>query len=610
MANIAELRVDFWDRRIQLYGSDNPDSLRGQYFDLVVLDEIADQNPKIWNEIVRPALADRKGKAIFIGTPKGQNHFKELRDRAEVEPDWCLLEFKASETGIVDAEELAAAKREMGDDKYAQEFECSFHAAIEGSYYGKIMNDLEAEHRFTEIKRDDLAKTFTAWDLGIGDSTAIWVAQMIGKEIRLLDYIENHGVGLEWYVRELRERDWLKAEHLLPHDVQAKELGTGKSRQELLGDLGMDVTVVPRLGVDDGIQAARRILPDCWFNMPQVKQGVECLRNYRREYDEKRSVFYDKPLHDWASHCFVGETEVLTRNGMCQIMNLPITGEVLTQCGWKQYINPRITRKNARLVEVVFKGGYTVRCTPDHKFLTANGWKSAESLTKGLLIQSTLTRSRSILMAAYTVYGKMKGICLGVVKNSIGLFGNLRLVNCQKDTTSTIKTATLQTTCFQTLSALKLESISVCQVSSDIWERKNHLPLLQEKKQRNGIAQKKGDCGTDGLLNGRKTGQNGSGSKCSALGVIRFLKDLFAKAAISKSIATQTAKPLFIETVRQLNQTDDVWCITVPEAEHFSLSNGAVVHNCADAFRYLAVGINNVSTSWSKPLQVNTRWIV
>ena len=302
VANIAELRVDFWDRRIQLYGSDNPDALRGQYFDLVILDEIADQNPKIWNEIIRPALADRKGKAIFIGTPKGQNHFKELRDRAETEPGWALLEFRASETGIVAKEELEAAKREMGEDKYAQEFECSFHAPIEGAYYGKIINELEAEHRFTEIKRDALAKTYTAWDLGIGDSTAIWVAQVVGKEIRLIDYIENHGQGLEWYVDELRKRDWLDATHLLPHDVQAKELGTGKSRQELLQDLGLDVTVVPRLSIQDGIQAVRRMLPDCWFNMPQIKHGVECLRNYRREYDEKRSVFYDRPLHDWASH--------------------------------------------------------------------------------------------------------------------------------------------------------------------------------------------------------------------------------------------------------------------------------------------------------------------
>jgi len=302
-ANIAELRVDFWDRRIQLYGSDNPDSLRGQYFDLVILDEIADQNPKILNENIRPALADRKGKAIFIGTPKGQNHFKELRDRAETEQGWALLEFRASQTGIVAQEELEAAKREMGDDKYAQEFECSFHASIEGSYYGKIMNDLEAEGRLCPIKRDDLCKTYVSWDLGMGDSTAIWVAQTVGKEIRLLDYMENHGQGLDWYVRELTDRGWHKAEQLLPHDVQVRELGTGKSRLEVLQEAGLSCTVVPRLSIEDGIQAVRRMLPDCWFNITNVKQGVECLRNYRREYDEKRNVFYDKPLHDWSSHC-------------------------------------------------------------------------------------------------------------------------------------------------------------------------------------------------------------------------------------------------------------------------------------------------------------------
>jgi hypothetical protein len=300
-ANISELRVDFYDRRISLYGADNPDSLRGIYLDGVVLDEVGDMNPKVWNEIIRPALADRQGWAMFIGTPKGANHFKDLRDRAETEPGWALLEFRASETQIVPPEELEAARKEMGDDKFNQEFECSFHAAVEGSYYGTILNELAPE-RFREIVRDDLCKTYAAWDLGMGDSTAIWVAQLAGQEVRLLDYIENHGVGLDWYVRELTNRNWHKAHQLLPHDVEVRELGTGKSRLEVLRDAGLDCTVVPRLAVDDGIQAVRRMLPRCWFNMPQVKQGLDCLRNYRREYDEKRAVFYDKPLHDWSSH--------------------------------------------------------------------------------------------------------------------------------------------------------------------------------------------------------------------------------------------------------------------------------------------------------------------
>jgi hypothetical protein len=302
VANIAELRVDFLGRRIQLYGSDNPDSLRGQYFDGVVLDEIGDQNPKIWNEIIRPALADRKGWCLFIGTPKGNNHFKELFDRASKEPGWSALQFKASETKIIDVEELDAARKEMGDDKYNQEFECSFNAAVEGSYYGKLINDLEEKGRMCDITRDDLCQTYVAWDLGMGDSTALWVAQNAGQETRLLDYVENHGQGLDWYVNWLKENNWHQAEQLLPHDVEVRELGTGKSRLEVLREAGLNVKVLPRLSVDDGIQSVRRLLPRCWFNMPKVKQGLDCVRNYRREYDEKRNVFYDKPLHDWASH--------------------------------------------------------------------------------------------------------------------------------------------------------------------------------------------------------------------------------------------------------------------------------------------------------------------
>jgi phage terminase large subunit len=301
IANIAELRVDFWGRRISLYGSDNPDSLRGQYFDGVCLDEVGDQNPKIWNEIIRPALADRLGWALFIGTPKGNNHFHDLAERAKTEADWSFLEFKASQTKIIPEQELKAALREMGQDKYDQEFECSFNAAVEGSYYGSIINDLEANGRIAEFPRDDLCRSFTAWDIGMGDSTAIWVAQVAGKEVRLLDCVENHGVGLDWYVSWLRENNYQSFDHILPHDVEVRELGTGKSRKEVLQEAGLNVTVAPRLSIADGIQATRRLLPKCWFH-PDTKQGLNALRNYRKEYDEKRSVFYDKPLHDWSSH--------------------------------------------------------------------------------------------------------------------------------------------------------------------------------------------------------------------------------------------------------------------------------------------------------------------
>ena len=300
--NIAELRVDFLGKRISLYGSENGDSLRGQYFDGVVLDEIGDQNPKIWNEILRPALADRKGWCLFIGTPKGNNHFADFKDRALKADGWKFLEFKASDTGILDAKELADAKAEMGEDKYRQEFECSFDAPVEGAYYGGLLNEADEQNRVTKIPYDPLAKIVCAWDLGISDSTCIWVAQIVGKEVQLIDATENHGVGLDYYVTWIRERGYDQGQHILPHDVRVRELGTGKSRQEVLVEAGLDVTIAPSLSVADGIQAVRRLLPRCWFDAEGTKQGLSALRNYRRVFDEKRNVFFDTPLHDWASH--------------------------------------------------------------------------------------------------------------------------------------------------------------------------------------------------------------------------------------------------------------------------------------------------------------------
>ena len=287
---------------IYVRGADRPDTLRGVSLSYVVLDEYADMKPIVWEQVIRASLSDKQGRAMFIGTPKGNNHFKDLRDRADKGDDqWKLLEFKASQTKLLDANELSSAKNEMGEDKYNQEFECSFNAAVEGSYYGQIINDLEKNNKITTIPREELAKTYCAWDLGISDSTAIWVAQVVGKEIRLVDFYENHGQGLDTYVAWLRDNGWVNAVQLLPHDVEVRELGTGKSRKEMLQETGLEITVVKKLPVADGIQAVRRLLPRCWFDK-NVKQGIDALRNYRRTYDEKRNVFFDTPLHDWCSH--------------------------------------------------------------------------------------------------------------------------------------------------------------------------------------------------------------------------------------------------------------------------------------------------------------------
>lgn len=302
--NESELRVDYPNgARIRLYGADNYDRLRGIYLDDVTLDEYGDMDPRAWSEVIRPALADRQGTATFIGTPKGLNHFAEVNERAKDDPNWFHLILRASETGLILPSELKDARKEMTEDQYEQEFECSFSAALVGAYYGKDMNALEKLGQITGVPYDRSVPVWTAWDLGIDDSTAIWFAQLVGREIHLIDYFEASGEALDFYVRELGNRPYAWAGHLLPHDAEAKELGTGKTRVETLRSLGMNnIHVVPVQRVEDGINAVRLMLPRCWFDKERTKRGTDALRNYEREFDEKTKAFRMKPLHNWASH--------------------------------------------------------------------------------------------------------------------------------------------------------------------------------------------------------------------------------------------------------------------------------------------------------------------
>lgn len=300
--NESELRVDFPNgARIRLYGADNPDRLRGLFLDGVVMDEYADMRPSVWGEVIRPLLADRRGWATFIGTPKGKNAFWQLWDEAG--EDWFKVMLKASETGLIASDELEAAKKQMTEDQYAQEFECSFEAAIMGAYFGQEMRQAEEQKRISGVPHEASAEVFTAWDLGIGDSTAIWFAQIVGREVRIIDYYEASGVGLDHYARILREKGYLYASHILPHDADKSELGTGKTIREVLGNLGVrPIQIAPKLSIDEGIQAARLFVKKCWFDAVKCKQGIEALKQYRREYDEKLKTFKQRPLHDWCSH--------------------------------------------------------------------------------------------------------------------------------------------------------------------------------------------------------------------------------------------------------------------------------------------------------------------
>ena len=308
--NETELRVDFPNSgRLMLLSAENPDSLRGIYLDLCVFDEFGMQNPRVWGEVVRPALSDREGAAVFLGTPAGNNHFFDLLEQAKSEEEngsdqWYHKVVKASESELVKAEELKAARDQMTPEQYEQEYECSFTAAIVGAYYAKLLVDADDSGRVTRVPYDPAYPVHTAWDLGINDSTSIWFAQVFRSgAVNIIDYYESAGVGLDHYADILKQKDYYYGDHLAPHDIEVRELGSGKSRLETAYSLGIRFRVIPKMKVADGINAARLLIPKCHFDKDKCRDGLEMLRQYRQDWDDRRKVFRDHPRHDYTSHC-------------------------------------------------------------------------------------------------------------------------------------------------------------------------------------------------------------------------------------------------------------------------------------------------------------------
>ena len=303
--NESELRADFPNGgRLRLFGADNYNALRGQYFDGIILDEFGDMYPRAWTEVIRPALSDRSGWAVFSGTPRGKNDFYKLRQKAAAGEDgWVLWEFKASETKILPEKELADARLAQTASEFAREYECSFDASVEGAYYDVQMEEATKGGRICTIPIDPIPKVDTAWDLGIDDATAIWFIQDVGMERRLIDYLEVSGEGLPQIVGRLEGKGYRYGRHILPHDVEVRELNNGTSRRETLEKLGLrNIEVVPAQEVADGINAVRLMLSRCWFDKDRCAIGIEALKQYRREFDHKRKTWRERPLHDWTSH--------------------------------------------------------------------------------------------------------------------------------------------------------------------------------------------------------------------------------------------------------------------------------------------------------------------
>lgn len=294
----------------QLVGSDNYNALVGSPPVGLVFSEYALADPRAWN-FMRPILAENNGHALFITTPRGNNHAKSLFEYAQEDDAWFAQKITVDESGVFSPEMLAQERRELiaqygpdeGEAIFRQEYYCSFDGAVIGSYYGPLIEMAQQEGRIGNVPYDPAIRVTTAWDLGVGDATGIWFLQIVGREIRVIDYYEASGEGLAYYAKILDKKPYVYEEHIMPHDIRVRELGTGKSRLETAQQLGIKpIKICRQLPVDDGINAVRQILPRCYFDKNKCSQGLEALRAYHKEYDDKRREFKNKPYHDWTSH--------------------------------------------------------------------------------------------------------------------------------------------------------------------------------------------------------------------------------------------------------------------------------------------------------------------
>ena len=303
----SELRVLLPNGGVyQCGGMDKPDGWRGGYADEVVEDEADDVIAAGLDMVVVPMLTDYRGARVKVGTPKGNGRLADAYNAAAGQPETSRYLLRWQDTGVLDDKQIDELRRDLDEEEFAQEMECSFTSPNAGSYYGKWLDVAVREERITRVLYDPALPVYTSWDLGMDDSTAIWIFQISPRgEWRWLEYHEDSGIGLDSYAKMLLAKDYIYKRHLLPHDVEVRELTfQGRSRRQYLEGLGVrPIRVVPAANPADRVAASRAILPKSWFDAQGCAIGLKMLRGYRRQWNEHMGVWRSEPRHDGASHC-------------------------------------------------------------------------------------------------------------------------------------------------------------------------------------------------------------------------------------------------------------------------------------------------------------------
>jgi hypothetical protein len=313
--NGTELKIEYHNGSIfQLVGTDNIDTLMSTNPIGCVFAEYSLQDPAAW-EFIRPILLENGGWAAFDFTPRGKNHAFDLYEMARNNPDWFVSRLTVEDTKrpdgtpVITQAMIESERREgVSEEMIQQEYYCSFEGVMEGSYYGKQLEQARKDGRIGRMPYDPALGVETWWDIGMHDYTAIWFTQTIRNEIHVIDYLENSGELLSYYAKELQLKPYVYSAHHGPHDLEVREWaqagadGEPKTRKQIAKALGIDFQLVPDLSIADGIEAARNIIARCYFDAEKCKRGLSALASYNKAYNTKTKMFQSYPADGWFAH--------------------------------------------------------------------------------------------------------------------------------------------------------------------------------------------------------------------------------------------------------------------------------------------------------------------
>jgi len=305
--NDTEMKLKYKNGSLfQVVGSDNIDSIVGTNPVGCVFTEYSLQDPRAWG-FIRPILAENDGWAIFVFTPRGENHGLDIYELAKNDKNWFCELLTVDQTRAIPQDVLDQERKEIirlygNDALFRQEYYCDFTVPIAGAYYADNIIQAYADGRVGKVPYEPRIPVNTYWDLGVNDRNSIWFVQNVGAEYRVIDFLEGSGQGLPFYIKALKEKPYIYGQHWGPHDIQVKEYSTGVTRIDTAKSLGINFNIAPRLSIEEGIDAVRNVFSKCWFDQEKCKDGLNSLKNYHKTYDEKRKTYLNHPYHDWSSN--------------------------------------------------------------------------------------------------------------------------------------------------------------------------------------------------------------------------------------------------------------------------------------------------------------------